>query len=90
MASLLQNIDGALLPPITRIFLSLPCLFIDDTLGPELAVELRVEALTALFDFDTLAAFLAEACLVFLTDGNRLPLRMVSASHLTISTDPQL
>jgi hypothetical protein len=39
-----------------------------------------------LFDVKTFAALLTETGLMFLTDGNRLPVRMVSASHLSTSS----
>ncbi len=62
-------------------FPSFPRLLIDDTPGSEFAVEFGVEALTTLFDVKTLTALLTKACLVFLTDGNGLSVRMLSALH---------
>ena len=51
----------------------------DETLGPELTVELGIEAFTAVIDIEALAALPAKTRLVFLTDRNGLPVRMVAA-----------
>ena len=54
--------------PLSQI----PRQFPDGALTSELAVELRIEALTAL---------LTESCLMFLTDGDRFSIRVVLTSQ---------
>ena len=60
---------------------SLPRHLPDQALGPKPAMELRIEALAAVVDVETLAALLAESCLVLLADRNCVPVRMALTLH---------
>ena len=62
-------------PPIPR---HLP----DQALSSKLTINFWIDALAAKVDIETLAALPAEPGLMFLTDSNRLSIRMISAIHL--------
>ena len=66
------------LPPVPR---HLP----NQALSPKLTVKFRIGALAAIVDIETLAALSTEPALMFLTDSNRLSVRMISTLHLIFS-----
>ena len=53
----------------------------DHTLSPEFAVELWIQTFTTLINVKALATVPAEARLMFLTDRDRLSIRMIPAFH---------
>jgi hypothetical protein len=55
----------------------------DHALCPEFTVELWIKTLAATVEIQAFATISAVAGLVFLTDGRRFPVRMVSAFHET-------
>jgi len=66
------------LPPIPR---HLP----DQALSSKLTIKFWIDAFAAKVDIQTLAALPAEPGLMFLTDSNRLSVRMTFALHLIFS-----
>ena len=64
------------LPPVPR---HLP----DQALGSKLTIEFWIDALATMVNIETLAALAAEPGLMFLTDSDRLPVRMVFTLHLS-------
>jgi len=62
------------LPPVPR---HLP----NKALRSKLAIELRIDAFTAMIDIQALATLLTESGLMFVADPNGLPVRMISALH---------
>jgi hypothetical protein len=65
-------------PPVPR---HLP----NHTLRSVLAIELWVNALAALINVETFAALLTKSRFVFLTNCDRLPIRVLSTLHLIFS-----
>jgi hypothetical protein len=66
-------------PPVPR---HLP----NHTLSSVLAIELWVNALAALINVETFAALLTKSRFVFLTNSDRLPIRVFSTLHLIFSS----
>ncbi len=62
---------------LPAVFWHLP----DDALGSEFTVKFWIDAFAAIVNVKALAALLAESCLVFLTDTNCLPIRVISTLH---------
>jgi hypothetical protein len=52
----------------------------------EFAVELWIDAVTAMVNIEALTALLAESCFMFLTNSDRLSVRMISTLHLAFSS----
>jgi hypothetical protein len=72
------------LPPrlgVDFLLSSIPRPFPDDALRSELAIELWIDAFTAVIDVQTFAALLTESRFMLVADPNGLPVWMVSALH---------
>ena len=57
----------------------------DNALGSELAIEFWIDTLAAMVDIETLAALPTKPCFMFLTDSDRLPVRMISTLHVVFA-----
>ena len=85
---LIYNLPISLSPhlPIDFFFPSVPRHLPDEALVSELAVELWIDAVTAMVNIEALTALLTESHFMFLTDPNCLPVRMISTLHLAFSS----
>ncbi len=63
--------------PLSPVPRSLP----DDALGSELTIELRIDALAAVFYIQALTTLLAESGFMFVANPDGFPVRMVFAPH---------
>jgi hypothetical protein len=53
----------------------------DQALGSKLTIKFWIDAIAAMVDIETLATLSAEPGLMFLTDSDRLSIRMISTLH---------